>query len=1041
MICAKVSFSKSISKSMLTETMIIKPQSLRVALALANDVLFAEEDLKNAIIKLNEKNNYPVKFDIVWCNEQSSTDEQSDWSRYFYYETPIPLIERINEVHKPDLIICVFWKLFGLKQGFPSDTPEQARGNSEKAAQKWAEKDFTKTKVLFCKQDPKLNEEDKNKRLFISYFRSQVNEDVSASCNKNQIAKEIEKNLSEFVTSNFNKQTEDIEQEQKYRPSPLLELNLPDDWLYLNRWLNENSALIGQKLDDKAAANFFNGTRPSFAEALSSSIPRRAIVKDLLKIITKATTDRRFAVTLLLGPGGEGKSTILRQVAFDLIRQRKPEIQVVFRQDTSNLSKLIENLRYKKGSFVIVSDDAQTIAKGISELAKRDDKPNNIQFFLASRTTHWEWEKRANSDLETYLGDNFVKRRIGILIEEDAEKIIKYWEKANALEKLADFPSENRVNRFLSVATAKASQQNSFFSAILWVRKHQTLDARVKDILDGLKEKSSLNGKTLDYYYNYIIALHGDGIPILTEMVLQEALGCDETKLKEEVLDPLIGETAILQEGKLILARHDVFAERAKEILKSRVDFNKIIGKLAVAAEKLYRDDKLGYNENPKWIDLKNEYFNKQKKPEVSLSIVKAIAEEYVSDPIMVGRWANVLREWGEDLRRWGKDLKRKSKFSEAESKFNEASVKLQEANTVFLRYYDKTIPDRGYFTDWGVVQGELGNSYLSSWLTAISLTDDLKEKQRQTKPIVMRFASLATAFSKSFIKSIADEKQSIIFKRATEGVFKLSFGEGKKKIDERAKKVIDFPNFNDYKRFDFIKTEDYLNSALHKVQSNDVSKISLDEAFQAILNGINLAWELCEVDREYLPESLPNAPNLNFNKLKKMFGIKIPVQPEKHSDIEGIEQHLPDQSLISEIEIVKLTLPETIESPKYIFRRSEETVWEIVFNDAEPFSIKVTDGIRYIYKLLQKRNTSSNPNVIISAKSLFDEDGKDTNKTQAQLRNNLDSHIKTALNNISNENNECYEFFEKRVKVKLISNHAYLSYEPTNPEPKWQLN
>lgn len=857
---------------MFPEIITDKSSNLRVVVSLASDVLSAKdipsakENLENEINKLIGEKNYPVKFDLIWCDDQSITDDQPDWSRYFYYETPIPLIEKINEIHKPDLIICVFWKIFGLNSYFPTDTTEKAQRKSEEAAKKWTEKDFPQTKVVFCKQNPKLNEEDKKKRLFISYFRSQVDEDVLASCNKNQIPKEIEKILSEFIKSNFN---EDIEQEQKYEPSPLLKLSLPDDWLYLNKWLNENSALIGQELDENAAINFFNGKIPSLTEALSSSIPRRAICKDLLKIITKAAKDKRFAVTLLLGPGGEGKSTILQQVAIDLIRQRNPEIQVIFRQQAENLTKIVENLNGEEGNFVIVSDDAQNIAKDLSNIVKRVNKPNNIQFLLASRTTHWEWERNVNSNLQTHLGDNFVRRRIGTLDERDAKEIVKAWEKANALGKLKD--EKEPVKRLLDEASLKADKsgkQNSFFSAILWVRKHQTLDARVKDILNELNKQPSLNGKKLDYYYNYIIALHGDGISILTNSVLQEVFGCDEIQLKTEVLDPLVGETAILQEGALVLARHHIFAERAKELLKDRVDFNNIIGELAVAAEQLFRDKKLGDTENDKWLTLKDEYFVKRKQPKIALAIVKAIAEEFVFNPILVTRWVKLLRAWGENLRTEAKNLKKKKMFYEAERTFEQANEKLLEASNVLLKCYDKTRPQRSYFTEWGVIQGEIGNSFFSAWLTSISLIDDLKERRNLAKPNMMELASLATAFSKSFLKTVHNKSHSDIFKKATEGAVRLGF-------DKKAKKNIDFPEMSEFRNFNVSDTERNLQIALEKVKGDGDSKISLEDAFQFVLDGINLAWELCEIGRETLPESLPNAPDLKFNKLKKLFGIK----------------------------------------------------------------------------------------------------------------------------------------------------------------------
>ncbi len=1011
---------------MLTETITIKPQSLRVVLALANDVVFAEKDLEKAITDLNDKNNYPVKFDIVWCNEQFATDEQSDWSSYFYYETPIPLIERINEVHKPDFIICVFWKLFGLNQYFPTDTPEQAKQKAEEAAQKWTKKDFPKTKVLFCKQDPKLSiEEDKNKRLFISYFRSQVDEAVLGSCNKNQIAKEIVKILFEFTASIFGDKSDEDDQWQKYKPSSLLELKLPDDWLYLNRWLNEKSALIGQELDDAAAANFFNGKIPSLTEALSSSIPRRAIVKDLLKIITKAATDRKFAVTLLLGPGGEGKSTILQQVAFDLIRQRKPEIQVVFRQQSESLLKVVENLQNKKGNFVIVSDDAQKIAKDISKIVKRFDKPDNIQFLLASRTTHWEWESSTNSDLQTHLGDNFVRRRI-ILTEKDAEKIVDAWKRANALGKLKN--EKEPVKRLLdeaSLKSDKSGKQNSFFSAILWVRKHQTLDARVKDILDGLKEKPSLNGKTLDYYYNYIIALHGDSISILTDSILQQALGCDKTKLEKEVLAPLKGETAILQEGALILARHDLFAERAKEILKSRIDFNKIIGELSVAAEKLYLRNELGSNEINKWLDLENHYFKNRKEPEVALSIVKALGEEkdFAHDSVMFTQWARLLRKWADDLEKEAKELKRKHRFGEAQEKFNEAEEKRFGAANVLCKYYDQTKPRRSYFTEWGVIQGEIGNSFFDAWLTSISLTNDFKEKRNLANPHKMELAALATAFSNSYLKTISNEADSIVFKKAAEGAVRLG-------SDEKANKHIDFPEITEFRKFNYHDNKKNLQIALNKVKSDDVSKINLENAFQAILDGINLAWKLCEVDRENLPESLPNAPDLNFNKLKKMFGIK--TKPEEFSPTSKAKL------VVEPTESIKETLNDS--NSGFAFRRVAETDWQIIFKNKD-IPLKETTGVRFIYKLFLEHQGNSRTETRIPAKTLFEQDGKNSSKTSKQLRGDLESHIKTVINNISLYNAECSDYFEKTVKARLISSSAFLCYEPINPEPEWKLS
>jgi hypothetical protein len=59
------------------------------------------------------------------------------------------------------------------------------------------------------------------------------------------------------------------------------------------------------------------------------------------------------------------------------------------------------------------------------------------------------------------------------------------------------------------------------------------------------------------------------------------------------------------------------------------------------------------------------------------------------------------------------------------------------------------------------------------------------------------------------------------------------------------------------------------------RVNKLDVSKINLENSFHSILDGLNLAWELCEINKTTLPKNLPKVSDLEFNNLKKIFGIK----------------------------------------------------------------------------------------------------------------------------------------------------------------------
>jgi hypothetical protein len=193
-----------------------------------------------------------------------------------------------------------------------------------------------------------------------------------------------------------------------------------------------------------------------------------------------------------------------------------------------------------------------------------------------------------------------------------------------------------------------------------------------------------------------------------------------------------------------------------------------------------------------------------------------------------------------------------------------------------------------------GVLQGQIGDSFLSVWLTAVSLTDELKKKEEKhlAKPLMFRIGSLATAFSKSYIKTQNNKSNSNIFKKATEGVVRLG-------LHEKAIKNTDFPEMNkldDYSKFDYRdaeKTENVLRLALKKVRSDDISKINLENAFQYMLDGINLAWDLFEVEKETLPASLPAAPALKFDKLKKVFGI---TRTEGKDEVDGKTQEVPQK-------------------------------------------------------------------------------------------------------------------------------------------------
>jgi hypothetical protein len=84
----------------------------------------------------------------------------------------------------------------------------------------------------------------------------------------------------------------------------------PDGWILLDgSYLAERR----QPVSDDRILQYFEGRVPQWEDVLSGSIPSRSIVDDLLATLTNGFEANGPQLTLLLGAGGEGKSTAFLQ--------------------------------------------------------------------------------------------------------------------------------------------------------------------------------------------------------------------------------------------------------------------------------------------------------------------------------------------------------------------------------------------------------------------------------------------------------------------------------------------------------------------------------------------------------------------------------------------------------------------------------------------------------------------------------------------------------------------------------------------------------
>jgi len=653
----------------------------------------------------------------------------------------------------------------------------------------------------------------------------------------------------------------------------LNKLNLPKGWEHitpqkLNKYRNELQG--GTKIENAEAVDYFDGEAPTWKIAVAENIPRRDAVGKLVTAISEAAAAQRLRVTLLRGPGGEGKSTILQQTVVDLV-SGNTGVQVIWHsvRDARLEDSLIRRLPDEQGHFLIVSDDAEVIAGDVYNgvLFLRGQPRVNVQFLLASRTIDWQWAQTpSDADWLRQLGDKgFVRVPIRQLEPGDARRVVKAWEDAGAegLGDLVEVSENMRAKHLENLAREEANDnpdEGSFLGAMLRARKSITLQGYVERILERLRERPAPNGKTLQDVFAYIAALHADNRQILSRPVLRRllsdnrysdskltpsrALSCTWENLEEAVISPLADEAKTHAPGWFILVRHRAIAEAAKRILteKSPLRFeHHVYPDLLRAAREEYLADngELNGDDIAPWNNLPRFYFSR-KQVTLALRLAAVLAEVEPYDPFPVVSWAYIYRD-------------------------NEQKL---EAAELFRQRYHLVTPNKGYFSEWSVSQGQINNHCFSTWLCGIALSDFVSERRSGDTPPMMLLSELTSSFTVLFEKSsdisndaFSDTANAQTFLKACAAAAQLG-------LDPKAQKNLK-PNF------DRSKSERHLAEGRKLGLAKGIPDVHPKDAIDLLVSGINLAWELREKDNGELPDSLPTADTLTFNKFCSLFGVQ----------------------------------------------------------------------------------------------------------------------------------------------------------------------
>jgi hypothetical protein len=423
-------------------------------------------------------------------------------------------------------------------------------------------------------------------------------------------------------------------------------------------------------------------------------------------------------VLLLTGPGGEGKSMVLRQTLAQLL-ESDPALNLLWHRDESRPLAPDALARLPEGLWVIASDAADLTARSLYEAAEalHRARRTDVRFLLCARDTDWraanayrhEWFRHADFRTETLSG----------LDETDAGAIARAWvdlAAAGSPDAVAD-PAARGADLYQAARREAAAAEGSLLGGALAVRHGTGLRDHVHRLLDRLGEQRLDSGGTLYDALGYIAAMHAEGLDFLSRPVLAKALGCAPARLGEQVVVPLAREAAG-GGGSVLLTRHRRIAEEAVSIMVDEFGED-LAGRLEDLARAAMRARPEGFVPDFwKWEYQLPEHFAR-KAPETAIRLARAVLDMDPGNAKLAVNLAKICRESGEPA----------------------------EGAKALAAFTGEVGDNRGFWHEWGTCAGNAGDHCVNALLGAWSLADQAAPGRPDNQRGKLSLAGLGIAF------------------------------------------------------------------------------------------------------------------------------------------------------------------------------------------------------------------------------------------------------------------------------------------------------
>jgi hypothetical protein len=516
-------------------------------------------------------------------------------------------------------------------------------------------------------------------------------------------------------------------------PAPIRESSIPG-------WMPVDIAFLEEHRVELSAASlrqYFDGAVPRWAHAISEEIPRRHVVGGLLRDLRSSLASGIPRVHLIIGPAGEGKSTVLLQAAADVASDAT--WRVLWRPDVDTELDAGDVRGLPAGPWLLVSDDADRIAGSLFAAwrAALHAERSDIYFLVAARDTDW---RDAKGDGLTW-GDGLRRFRLRHIDHRDAREIVRAWARVGeeALGELAGLTDEEeRAEALVSASSEGAPQEASFFGGILRTRfSAEGLRLHVHELMSRLDEREVRSDRTLRDAFLEIAALDAAGIEGIDRRVLASSLSVPFDRVWTEIIRPLGEEAAAVHAGELVRSRHLEIARASIAIAERSgtaedlADLYARVVRETIATSQVTRVGVRGWHGSvvhmgPRLVkNLLQEDFSLERRAQIAVAASEAAV---MSEPQRLSFRVTFARTW-----------RAAEEPAAGIEVLRNALPALDEAVD-----YEEV---RGFWYEWAVCAGNMKDSAANAVLAGLSISDFLNPVPISVGDAEIRLAGLGMAF------------------------------------------------------------------------------------------------------------------------------------------------------------------------------------------------------------------------------------------------------------------------------------------------------